>query len=175
MIKIIISAIGSDRSGIVAELTEIISAFSGNIEESKMTRLGSDFVMIILISIEEIKQDSLLESLQNIKGLSISTKETNSNAVITDKHCQIILNGADNEGIVNVLSKYLTNRSMNILDMETTISNAPITGTPLFNLITITSIPENINIEKIKSDLTGIAVNLGVEILVDQSEYLKQD
>ena len=175
MIKIIVSAIGSDRPGIVAELTEIIISYGGNIEESKMTRLGSDFVMIILISIEEITQESLIKSIQKIKGLSISAKKTDSKAVITDEHCQITLNGADNEGIVNVLSKYLANRAMNILDMETTISNAPVTGTPLFNLITITSIPDNINIEKIKSDLTKIALNLGVEITVNQSEYSPQD
>ena len=55
--------------------------------------------------------------------------------------------------------------------METYISNAPITGTPLFNLKALTAISEDVDIVEIQSDLTLIAHKLGVEITVNQSEY----
>ena len=61
---------------------------------------------------------------------------------------------------------------MNILDMETHISNAPVTGTPLFNLMAITTIPNNIDLSEIQSDLSLIAQKLGVEITVNQSENM---
>ena len=167
----IISAIGSDRPGIVSELTGIITKHGGNIEESRMTRLGSDFTIIMLVTVEPKWEESLIVSLQALKELTITTKGTESNTVITGENCQIWLNGADNEGIVNVLSKHLNEKSMNILDMETHISNAPVTGTPLFNLMAITTIPENKDISEIQSDLKHIAQKLGVEITVNQSEY----
>ena len=63
-----------------------------------------------------------------------------------------------------------TEKYMNILDMETHISNAPVTGTPLFNLIAITTIPKNTNIPEIISDLNPIAQKLGVDIIVNKSE-----
>jgi len=170
MCSLIISAIGADRPGIVSELTGIITNHGGNIEESRMTRLGSDFVIIMLISADSEWKESLVLALHTIKELSITVKTTKSKVVITGDHCKITLNGADNEGIVNILSKYLTEKSMNILDMETRLTNAPVTGTPLFNLIAITTIPENADVADIQSDLTLIARKLGIEIIVNKSE-----
>ena len=168
----IISAIGTDQPGIVSKLTGIITNHGGNIEESRMTRLGSDFTIVMLVTVDSEWKESLEVALQAIKELSITTKATESNTIITGEYYQITLNGADNEGIVNVLSKYLTEKSMNILDMETYISNAPIAGTPLFNLIAITTIPDNTDLTIIQSDLILIAKKLGVEITVNQSENM---
>ena len=88
--------------------------------------------------------------------------------------CQIDLSGADNEGIVKVLSKYFAGKSINILEMQTHISNAPVTGTPLFNLKAITTIPKSLNLTDIQSEITQIAQKLGVEITVNQSESIAE-
>ena len=45
-----VSAIGSDRTGMVHELTRIISDCGGNIAESRMAALGSEFAMLLLVS-----------------------------------------------------------------------------------------------------------------------------
>ena len=58
--------------------------------------------------------------------------------------------------------------------METHISNAPVTGTPLFNLLAIITIPDNTDLAEIQSDLTLIAQKLGVEIIVNQSESITE-
>ena len=172
MNSLIICAVGSDRPGIVSEISGIITSHGGNVEESRMTRLGSDFTITMLVTVDSKWEESLLVALHAIKEISLITKATESNTVIIGENCQISLNGADNEGIVNVLSKYLTKKSMNILDMETYISNAPVTGTPLFNLLAITTIPDNIDLTVIQSDLILIAKKLGVEIIVNQSENM---
>jgi glycine cleavage system transcriptional repressor len=170
MNSLIISAIGTDEPGIVSKLTGIITNHSGNIEESRMTRLGSDFTIVMLVTVDSEWEESLEVALQAIKELSITTKATESNTITTGEYYQITLNGADNEGIVNVLSKYLTEKTINILDMKTHISNAPISGAPLFNLMAITTIPDNTDISETQSDLTHIAHKLGVDIIVTQSE-----
>ena len=177
MNSLIISAVGSDRPGIVSEISGVITSHGGNIEKSRMTRLGSDFTIIMLVMVNSKWKESLVVALQAIKELSITTKGTEPNTVITGKtyhvttgeNCQISLSGADNEGIVKVLSKYLAGKSINILEMETHISNAPVTGTPLFNLLAIISIPDNTDLAEIQSNLTLIAQKLGVEIIVNQS------
>ena len=170
MNNLIISAIGSDRSGIVSELSSIITSHGGNIEESRMTILGSDFAIIMHVLVSPDWQASLELTLKNLNELKIITKSTNIQKESNGVQCQIDLSGADNEGIVNVLSAYLARKSINIIDMETYISNAPITGTPLFNLNALTAISEDVNISEIQSDLTLIAHKLGVEITVNQSE-----
>ena len=47
---IVISAIGSDRKGVVQDLTKVVLGCGGTIEESRMTTLGSEFAMLLLVS-----------------------------------------------------------------------------------------------------------------------------
>ena len=182
MNSLIISAIGSDRPGIVSELSGAITSHGGNIEKSRMTRLGSDFTIIMLVTVDPKWEESLAVALQAIKELSITTKSIAPNTVITSENCQdtagencqISLSGADNEGIVKVLSKYLAEKSINIIEMDTHISQAPVSGTPLFNLKALTTVPDNINMMEIQSGLNQIAQKLGVEIVAHQSESISE-
>ena len=164
MNNLIISAVGTDRPGIVSEISGVITSHGGNIEKSRMTRLGSDFTIIMLVMVDSKWEESLLVALQTIKELSITTKCTEPNTVIAGENCQISLSGADNEGIVKVLSKYLEEKSINIIEMDTHISQAPISGSPLFNLNASVLIPREVDGRDIHSDLSQIAQDLGVEI-----------
>ena len=164
MNNLIITAIGSDRPGIVSELSGIITTHGGNVEESRMSRLGSDFAIIMLVSVSTDWEESLEMALKSINDLTVSTKPTQIEELGDNKKYQIDLNGADNEGIVKVLSKYLAEKSINILEMETHISHAPVSGTPLFNLNASVSIPNDVEEKGIQSDLSQISQKLGVEI-----------
>ena len=42
-----VSAIGSDRTGMVHELTRVITDCGGNITESRMAALGTEFAMLL--------------------------------------------------------------------------------------------------------------------------------
>ena len=44
------SAIGRDRPGIVADLAELIYESECNLEDSRMTILGSEFAVLLLLS-----------------------------------------------------------------------------------------------------------------------------
>ena len=47
---IVISALGSDRTGLVYDLTRVVLDCSGNIVDSRMSSLGSEFAMLLLVS-----------------------------------------------------------------------------------------------------------------------------
>ena len=68
----------------------------------------------------------------------------------------------------------MSRKSINILEMKTHITNAPIAGTALFNLMAITAIPESLNITEIQSELNQISQKLGVEITVNQSKSIEE-
>ena len=167
MKNIIISAIGSDRPGIVSELSGVITSHGGNVEESRMSRLGSDFAIIMLVTVSTDWEESLEVALKSITELTIITKPTNLSQVGVGRQFRIDLSGADNEGIVKVLSKYLAGKSINIVEMETHISHAPVSGTPLFNLNASILVPGGVEEKEIQSDLSQIAQDLGVEIHLD--------
>src|SRR5512136_2917668 len=47
---IAISALGSDRTGLVYDVTRVVSECGGNVLESRMTALGNEFAMQVLVS-----------------------------------------------------------------------------------------------------------------------------
>ena len=117
MNSLIISAVGSDRLGIVSEISGVITSHGGNVEESRMSRLGSDFAIIMLVSVDPDWVESLEVALQSINELTIISKPTKAKEGVEDVQCQIDLSGADNEGIVKVLSK-VTNPSGRLETIE---------------------------------------------------------
>ena len=148
MKNLIITATGSDRPGIVSEISGVITSHGGNVEESRMSKMGSDFAIIMLVSVDPDWEESLKVSIQSINNLHIDIKHTQAQNPCDSHKYQIDLNGADNEGIVKVLSEYLAEKSINIVELDTQITHAPISGTPLFNLKAIIELPENINLEE---------------------------
>ena len=56
----ILSAIGKDRPGIVADVSEVIYECGGNIEDSNMGLLRTHFALLILFSAEKEEVDQKL-------------------------------------------------------------------------------------------------------------------
>ena len=74
-----VSAIGSDRTGMVHDLTRVIADCGGNIAESRMAALGSEFAMLLLIngnwhSLARIESE--LARLAETGALSVHVKRT---------------------------------------------------------------------------------------------------
>ena len=49
----VITAVGKDRPGIVAGVTEVLFDLGGNIEDSSMTILAGEFAMILIVSLPD--------------------------------------------------------------------------------------------------------------------------
>src|SRR5690349_16727556 len=84
---IIISAIGSDRTGLVYDLTRVVLDCSGNIVESRMSALGNEFAMLLLVSgnwATFAKLETELKRLGDSSGISISLRKTEPRAARTD-------------------------------------------------------------------------------------------
>ena len=163
--KIIISANGPDRKGIVSEISSIIGNYNGNIETSKMIRLEREFSVLILINIENNKIKDLHKSLNKIKDLYVNIFETKTDKNIIYKNkFHLYINGADNEGIVYKFSKYLSEINMNIDEVNTKIKNAPVSATPLFMMDVIISSNKTVNQNSLNKKLNIIAEKLGVEV-----------
>lgn len=168
MEKIIIYVNGKDRIGLISDITKEISNLNGNIETSKMIKLNQDFNMLILISIDNEKIDLLNKNLSLYSDLSVSIKKTSSNTIGLNSEYIFILKGADTEGIVHQCTQLFFNLNINIIDLETQIINAPITGTPLFYIKAIISVPKNISLQIVKNKLDVLENKSNVKIKFEE-------
>ena len=174
MKKIIIYVKGSDRIGIVSEISKKISGFGGNIENSKMIKLEHKFYMILLFNINNKNQKDLEGNLSQISNLEINIEITKKEQILNNNTLfTFILKGADNEGIVYKFTKLFSDLNINILDMETKLFNAPITGHPLFYMESKISIPKQITLDELKKNIELLSEqeNVVVKLIEDSINH----
>ena len=73
---VVIHSIGSDRPGIVADITKIVTDKGGNVGESRAQLLGGHFSVIMLVDIAEKDADDLQEQLVAVKGMKTECMES---------------------------------------------------------------------------------------------------
>ena len=154
--KLIISASGPDRKGIVSEISSIINQCNGNIETSRMIRLEEQFSILILIKIENKNRENLKNKINEIENLKVDVNATSSINKTYKNKFHLYINGADNEGIVYSFSNYFSKLNINIEEINTSIKNAPVSATPLFMMDIIITSSEKINENEIIQDLNKI-------------------
>ena len=168
----ILSAIGKDRPGIVADVSEVIYECGGNIEDSSMSLLRNHFALLLLFSTEreEVNQklSSALKRLEWEKKLTvfyspITFEEAYPKLKEQADRFKITTSGVDHAGIVFRVCQLLADRGIKIMDMKTQRILSPESGTPFFEMDMDVEIPRSISEERLREDLH----RLGNELVID--------
>ena len=168
---LVTTVVGPDRRGIVEKITAVVSDNQANIEESRMARLGGEFAVIMLISLPGAKEEDLLAGLAQLKeqNLTVFTRPTNLSRLEKFQGFvpyEISVTGADHEGIVHSVARYLALERVNVETMDTRVTQAPITGTPLFSMHAIVQAPPELTLHRFRQKLAEVGDELGVDIEV---------
>ena len=135
---IVISALGTDRPGIVEALSRAVLEHKGNILDSRMTVLGGEFAVLMLISGSNDTLDQLEADQQTLTGeldLLITLKRTRQRDTRPSSlPYEVEVVAMDNPGIVHEIANFFSSRNINIDDLHTGTYAAPHTGTPMFSL-----------------------------------------
>ena len=165
MNRVIITAIGVDKPGLVDEISSIINQNNGNIENSKMIKIDDQFAMIIdFSSIENI--NIITTKLKKIKNLEITYKTTQNLKSSKKDYKKYLIKGDDDQGIVNKVSNLLSENNLNIIELNTFIEPAPITGAPLFNMEIMISENQKNEVNNVDSKLISLCENLNLDIKI---------
>jgi len=169
--EIVLTLTGHDRVGIVKEITNLFVKHGGNVENSRMARLGGEFAMLALIALDEKDLPAFESDFQKLRdeGFLITLLQTEDNH--TKKFSgwlpyQIKVLGADHEGIIYEIAHHLAQQGINIEDMETTTAPAPMSGTPFFEMQATVLVPANLPFHKWSDALEEIGDKLNVTVKV---------
>lgn len=127
--RIVLTAIGDDRAGLVAALSEVVAAHGGNWERSQMAELAGKFAGIVVVSVPDERAEQMTRALRSLGGLlEVSAHpgaemDTAADAVLT-----IDLLGTDRPGIVLEVSGVLNRHQLSIETIETMTREAPMAG-----------------------------------------------
>ncbi len=171
----ILSAIGKDRPGIVADVAEVIYECGGNIEDSSMSLLRNHFALLLLFSTDrdEVKQklSSDLKRLEWEKNLTIffspvTFEQANPEIRREYDHFKISTSGIDHAGIVFKVSRLLADRGINIIDMKTKRILSAESGTPLFEMDIDIEVPRSVSEEGLRKELHHLADELMIDLVL---------
>ncbi len=162
----ILIAIGEDKPGIVAKVTEILFKNGFNIEDSSMTRINNEFTIMLILKGEKyldvLKKE--FESLEK-EDLTIILKEISKSIVEKERKklpiFNIVVYGADKPGIVYKVSKLLADKGINISDLRTEKINS------LYIMFIEAEFPENVDILDFNNQIEKLKEELQVDIKVE--------
>jgi glycine cleavage system transcriptional repressor len=169
--EIVLTLTGHDRVGIVKEITNVMVKHGGNVENSRMARLGGEFAMLALIALDDKDLPEFEADLQKLRdeGFQITllqTEDDHAKKYAGWLTCQIEVLGADHEGIIYEIAQHLAGEGINIEDVETTTTPAPMSGAPLFKMQATVPVPPNLSFNKWSDSLeeTGDKLNVTVKV-----------
>lgn len=169
--QLVLTAVGRDRPGIVEEFTKLILHYDGNIEASRMVRLGGDFAMLIFVSAPQDRVFELRRSIDELHYTKFDVLTRLSEAADQPEdpmyqRCTITVLGADHMGIINQVAQYLAEQGINLETVHTEVSAAPMSGTPLFTMSADVKVPPRLAIDDLREALEFIGEEMGVDTKV---------
>ncbi|WP_337176616.1 ACT domain-containing protein [Paludisphaera sp.] len=142
----VLTVTGPDRVGIVEEVTGVVLARGGNVDTSRMTRLGGEFAVLMLVSIPEEKAEGLETDFAGLveKGYRAAVvparPEPDHGAAGWDPY-HIEVDGADHEGIIHEVARHLASHGISVEEMDSESGPAPTSGSPLFSMRALVLVP----------------------------------
>jgi glycine cleavage system transcriptional repressor len=171
---LVISALGQDCPGIVRNLTRPITELGANILDSRMTILGGEFAILMMVegSWDTIaKLEAQLPVIEQKLALTLLSKRTTSQRQETDTLPYAInVIALDHPGIVSQLAEFFSNRHINIQDLHTDCYHAAHTGTPMFSATLTVNIPATVSIARLREEFLDFCDNLNLDGLMEPSK-----
>jgi glycine cleavage system transcriptional repressor len=168
---IVLSAVGADRPGIVNRLSRAILDSGCNIEDSRMAVLGEEFALIVMISgtwDAIAKIEAMIPRLESSLELMITVKRTAERAPAGGMIPYMVdVIAMDHPGIVHELAAFFSEHNVNIEEMSTGSYPAAHTGTPMFSLNLIISIPAQIPIARLRDQFMDFCDELNLDAVME--------
>jgi glycine cleavage system transcriptional repressor len=173
-----VTAVGADRPGIVAAVTEAFVEQGCNLEDSSMTILRGQFAMMLVVDAPDGVGAGELESALAGPAAALDLVVTvrpaanpgagREEGVDEPVSWTVSVYGADHPGIVHGVASLLAARSVNIVDLSTRVVGSP--DRPAYTMVLEVTLPPGADPRELERELGTKAGELGVTCRLHPSE-----
>ena len=162
--EFILTVMANDRPGIAERLAREIEAHNGNWLESRMATMAGKFAGIVRIDVPAEHADKAQKALQRLRdeGLSVQIEHGDTNQPSFQEH-RIEVVGNDRPGIVREVTKVLASLGVNVIDLQTEIEPASMSGGSLFRANIEFALNENQSMDAVIAALEDLSPDLMVD------------
>jgi glycine cleavage system regulatory protein len=165
--SLVFTVIGPDRPGLVGRLAATVADHDGNWLDSRMAVLAGQFAGVVLATVPEARADDLRRALTALdsEGLSIVVQPAPGAAAPRAYHrVRLEVFGQDHPGIVRDIARALSERAVNIAEMETERSTGAMSAEAMFRLHAEIELPETVATDELREALELLAGDIMVEV-----------
>lgn len=165
--SLVIAATGADRPGLVDDLTGYLLEAGVNIADSRMANLAGRFSLLLLIQGSEEQIDNLRDQLPDQAkawGLTVLIGEKlEAHAPTSGLPYRVEVTGMDQAGIVHRISHLLSQKGVNIEEVETTLQQSAYGRPPVFNMVMRITLPTQVRASELRRDLIELCDQLNMD------------
>jgi glycine cleavage system transcriptional repressor len=159
--SLVLTAIGTDRPGLVNSITLPLHQAGANVEDARMTILGGEFALLMLVTGTQAVLDAVEETVARLERelkLSVVTRRTKRGSVGQYLSYRLQVTGFDRPGIVHAVSALLAQHQVNVASLDTRLSYAPHSGTPMFVLQAELQVPSQAVLREVRRGLDKLSL-----------------
>jgi glycine cleavage system regulatory protein len=170
--SLIVTAIGTDRPGIVSVLSERAQGFGANWAGSRMANLAGQFAGMVHFEVPAQNAEPLAQALRGLESAGVRVviaKSETPPAPAGRRMVKLELAGLDRPGIVRDLSRNLAERGVSIDDLHTEIVSGGASAEHLFKVKALLVVPESLSNEALRRALDTLANEMMVDIALGEA------
>jgi glycine cleavage system transcriptional repressor len=170
-----LSAIGTDRTGMVHDLTRTIADCGGNVIESRMSALGSEFVMALLVSgnwHSLAKIETEVKRIADAGQIAIQIRRTEPRPIRAEMlPYSVDIVCLDQPGIVSSVSGFFSARGVDIAELDTHSYAAAHTGAPMFSVRLVVNVPSRIHLGVLREEFMDFCDQLNLDAILEPVKH----
>lgn len=169
--SLVLTVIGKDRPGLVESLARVVADHGANWLESRMARLSGHFAGIVRVDAPRERADALAQALRSLTDLRVQVEAATAVPAMSDAPVLLLqLLGQDRPGIVREVSGALAQRGVNVEELETECTSAPMSGETLFRARARLRLPPDVAEQELRETLEKLADELMVDVALAGDE-----
>ncbi|MCH1921037.1 glycine cleavage system transcriptional repressor [Shewanella sp. A3A] len=168
---LVVTAMGTDRPGLVARLAKLASDCDCDIVDSRMAGFGNEFTIIMMMSgswpaITQLESQlpQLSVELELLTVMKRTSKHTPQNYA---SRLEVTLHGLDQRGTLRKITAFLAERSLDLGAVRSFSTDDDANTQHLFLAI---NIPENVNLEDLEQSIAAEAQALNLSCSIKRMQ-----
>lgn len=170
MRELAITAVGTDRPGIVAGLTDALLQVGANLQDCRAALLRGSFAIVLAVQLpDDVSDDDVHRALDGPAtrlGLRLWVGETPGGEHDDGDGCFVSVYGADHPGIVSAVTRTLAELGVNILDLSSRSVGDP----PVYVLGIEAQLPAGMDVPRLRDALAPVAAAQDINVSVDATD-----
>ena len=168
---LVLTFIADDKPGVVERVSQVVVNNTGSWLDSRMSRLAGKFAGIARIQVPSSDLAALSAQLEQLRspGFTLTLEQPDTVVEGPQGAAKLVLNivGQDRPGIVYEISQALARHQINVTEMRSDISSAPMTGEPWFEAMAKADVPEQVSLDELQQELGAVGDELNVDIVIE--------